>query len=328
MSIELDKIQHPVVFHYNGYGDRLMALPAIRALAEIFSDRLQVICGIDDGDLFYRDIALDRIIEVQFSWSGERNFDAVVVAEYLQDCDLFISINPWQSTSLDLLLTLLPSIPTIGFGEHFHRSLTFADGEHYVDIAFTAVKSIAPIYTPSDFAISPARSDEEKNLATQLWKGLDPASCILAVHTQTLTPKMWSVDRFAAVLAQFLDKYPDYTAIVLDPQPTELQQLIKLDRVLFFPDRSLAEIFALVNSADLFLGIDSCLLHAADLAGVPGVGLFGDTNPEEFGFRFTPHYHVSGTTMMEIEIEPVLSALQHLATDLAILKNAVPKPKT
>jgi ADP-heptose:LPS heptosyltransferase len=317
VSIELDKIQRPVVFHYNGYGDRLMALPAIRALAEIFPDRLQVICGIDDGDLFYRDIALARIIEIEFSWSDERNFDAVAIADYVSDCDLFISLNPWKSTSIDLLLTLLPKVPTMGFGKHFQIDLPCPNGEHYVDIMFRVVRMLCATYEPEDFAIPPARAADETSITTQLRQHLPPECRILAVHTQTLMPKMWPLERFAAVLGQFLDECGDYIAIVLDPQPTALQQLIKHDRVLFFPDRSLATIFALVESADLFLGIDSCLLHAADLAGIPGVALFGDTVPQEFGFRFAPHYHVSDTVMTEIDIEPVLSAVLQLATDLA-----------
>jgi ADP-heptose:LPS heptosyltransferase len=319
MSIDLDRIKHPVVFHYNGYGDRLMALPAIRALVDIFPARLQLICEIDDGDLFYRDINFDQIIEVQFSWSGERNFDAIAVADQLGDCDLFISLNPWESTSLDLLLTLLPKIPTVGFGGNFQTPLTYSDGEHYVDLVSHAVNQIIPNYYPENFAIPPARSVMETKLARQLRQGLPPANRIVAVQTHTLMSKRWSSGRFAAVLGQFLDSYLDYTAIVLDPHVTELQQLIKHDRVLFYPDRSLAEIFALVGSADLFLGVDSCLLHAADLYGIPGVGIFGATNPEEFGFRFAPHYHISADSMTEIATESVLAALLQLAQDLAEL---------
>jgi ADP-heptose:LPS heptosyltransferase len=42
---------------------------------------------------------------------------------------------------------------------------------------------------------------------------------------------------------------------------------------------SLAEIAALLTVADLFIGIDSGMLHLAEAAGTPCVGIFGPTNP-------------------------------------------------
>jgi ADP-heptose:LPS heptosyltransferase len=44
----------------------------------------------------------------------------------------------------------------------------------------------------------------------------------------------------------------------------------------------------LVGYSDLFLGIDSCFLHAADLYRIAGVALFGPTRPSLWGFRFSP----------------------------------------
>jgi ADP-heptose:LPS heptosyltransferase len=130
---------------------------------------------------------------------------------------------------------------------------------------------------------------------------------------------MWPLDRFASVLQTFLDLHPEYLVTILDPQPTALQDLLRHDRVSFFSNRPLGEIFALVGRADLFLGIDSCLLHAADLSGTPGIGLFGNTNPQKFGFRFAPHYHVLGSSMLEIETATVLDLLVELAKDWASL---------
>jgi ADP-heptose:LPS heptosyltransferase len=70
----------------------------------------------------------------------------------------------------------------------------------------------------------------------------------------------------------------------------------------------------LVGTADLFVGIDSSMLHAADLARVPGVGLFGPTRAAEWGFRFAPHRHVDRTTMADITVDAVLDALEELVS--------------
>jgi ADP-heptose:LPS heptosyltransferase len=68
----------------------------------------------------------------------------------------------------------------------------------------------------------------------------------------------------------------------------------------------------LVATADLFVGIDSSMLHAADLARVPGVGLFGPTRAVEWGFRFAPHRHIDMSTMADITVQSALDAMEEL----------------
>jgi ADP-heptose:LPS heptosyltransferase len=76
---------------------------------------------------------------------------------------------------------------------------------------------------------------------------------------------------------------------------------------------SLASSCCLVAESDFFIGIDSCMLHVADLARVPGVGLFGPTNVKEFGFYIGPHIMIQGAgTMEKIEAGMVTEALNHL----------------
>ena len=73
---------------------------------------------------------------------------------------------------------------------------------------------------------------------------------------------------------------------------------------------------ALVTEADFFLGIDSCMLHAADFAGVPSVGLFGPTSAAEFGFLVGPHIAIQAQqTMAEIEVPDVSDALESLLAE-------------
>ena len=67
--------------------------------------------------------------------------------------------------------------------------------------------------------------------------------------------------------------------------------------------------------ADLFLGIDSCFLHAADLFRIAGIGLFGPTDPFRFGFRLSPRVLTFwGKGCMEaIRPAAVLDALLEIA---------------
>lgn len=52
------------------------------------------------------------------------------------------------------------------------------------------------------------------------------------------------------------------------------QRLVRVERL------RLGVALALVSLSDLFLGVDSCMLHMADLCRVPGVGLFGPDSSE------------------------------------------------
>jgi len=71
---------------------------------------------------------------------------------------------------------------------------------------------------------------------------------------------------------------------------------------------------AIVEEADLFLGVDSCMLHVADLNRIPGVGLFGPTSAKTFGFRFSEHKHIDGNgRMSHISEEAVIRALNDIS---------------
>jgi hypothetical protein len=57
------------------------------------------------------------------------------------------------------------------------------------------------------------------------------------------------------------------------------------------------------------------MLHVADLARVPGVGLFGPTNAKEFGFYIGPHIMIQADGSMEkLETDMVIEALNQIVT--------------
>jgi len=76
---------------------------------------------------------------------------------------------------------------------------------------------------------------------------------------------------------------------------------------------SLPSSCCLVAESDFFIGIDSCMLHVADMARVPGVGLFGPTNAKEFGFYIGPHIMIQADGSMDkIAVDIVAEALNQL----------------
>jgi ADP-heptose:LPS heptosyltransferase len=112
-----------------------------------------------------------------------------------------------------------------------------------------------------------------------------------------------------------LSRHRDFVAWVVGMGQEELNVGCERHRV--FPHLGLPLDLAmgLVASADLFVGIDSSMLHAADLARVPGVGLFGPTRAATWGFRFAPHRHVDMSTMADITVEEALTAMEDLVQE-------------
>lgn len=98
--------------------------------------------------------------------------------------------------------------------------------------------------------------------------------------------KRWPVERFAAV-AEALSQRWD-ARIVLVGGPDERELISELARYMATPAIQAAGVvslmasFALIAEADLFIGNDSGLLHAAAALGAPYIGIYGPTAATNF----------------------------------------------
>jgi ADP-heptose:LPS heptosyltransferase len=306
--------QRPVLFHFNGFGDRLLALPAVRALARRFLGRLTVVGGRGDRELFYLDLPVRDVLEIEFSVAGGgREFDAAALARLLRGTDLLISLNTWHNARLDELLDHLPDALSMGFSSRFAIELAAGEEWHASDRFFAAATFFDPALGIEDFAQPPAPSPEAAAVAQRVRSLVPPEARILVVHTETLPEKMWPLDQMKALVDEFLTAHADFLALVLDKRNAGLDGIREGERVVPLAGLPLGAAMALTRGADLFLGVDSCLLHFADLARIPGVGLYGPTDPHRWGFRFGPHRHVhAGGGMEQIDVADVRQALESL----------------
>ena len=110
---------------------------------------------------------------------------------------------------------------------------------------------------------------------------------------------------------RFLLRHKRYLAIVVGLRHAGLGPVA--ERVVFAYGNCLDVSMSLVSEADLFVGVDSCMLHVADFYRVPGVGLFGPTRASEFGFLLMCCIHVQAEySMDEIEVGEVLLAAERV----------------
>src|SRR5215510_3530534 len=313
--------EHPVAFFCNGYGDNLLNLPALRALSRLFEGRLTLVCR-QGPDLFcFDDLAVNRRITLDARFNGkDYQFDAVAAAAEIGRCDLFLSLVPWRSSLLSNLLEAWGDIVSIGFFENYTRRLRLDYDKPSADLAFDIVRSLRPDYQLHDF-LEPLRYPTERRREVhEIFSMLEAGTRTLSVHMDTRTHKNWDENRWVESLDAFLDQHPCFIALLVGrpERPVDTAQWRNAGRVIPCYGLSLPSSCCLVAESDLFIGIDSCMLHVADMARVPGVGLFGPTNAKEFGFYIGPHIMIQADGSMEkIASDIVTEALNQLVAEPA-----------
>jgi Glycosyltransferase family 9 (heptosyltransferase) len=307
---------HPLAFFCNGYGDNFLNLPALRALCRLFEGRLTLVCR-QGPDLFcFDDLAVNRRITLDARFNGnDYEFDAVAAAAEIGQCDLFLSLVPWSSSSLSHLLEAWGAVVSIGFFENYTHRLCLDYDKPSADLAFDVVRSLRPDYQLHDF-LEPLRYPTERRQGVhEILSMLEPGTRTLSVHMDTHAHKIWDETRWVESLDEFLDKHTNFVALLVGrpERPVDTERWRNAGRVIPCYGLSLSSSCCLVAESDFFIGIDSCMLHVADIARVPGVGLFGPTNAKEFGFYIGPHIMIQADGSMEkIEIDIVTEALNQL----------------
>ena len=298
------------LFFMNGIGDHLMLLPALRALEERLGDRAHYV-GQDIGVRLLRG-ELPRMRFTAIPWGrgphGGYEFQVDAALEALRDATLLLSLVPWQSAQLKYMLRRAANGNSIGFTPGCRRVIDYRIGEHTIDRAVRLVTTLFPetrvrAVRPRSTALG-ARSARHRHTRSKR---------MLVVHNETLAHKRWPTGRLRSTLIRVLKRHPDWMVADIARGNRGLPGRVRARTRL-----SLTQAFATVAAADAFLGVDSCMLHLADLHRVPGVGLFGPAEDaplgaRAMGFRFAPNRHVTGRgAMTNIPTAAVERALEWL----------------
>jgi ADP-heptose:LPS heptosyltransferase len=305
----------PAAIFGNAFGDHLLTLPALRALAALFSGRLSLICMPGARREFFRDLRLRSVCEIKMPMRGrrERVISAARVAERVGKCDLFLSLNPWHSRSIERLLKLLSPALSVGFAPAFQVALPKGARTHRADLVFGVPSYLHPGLRIEDFAYPPRLPAQCRPRVRRFLRWAAPGMRVLAVHTETKADKTWPRERFSEVMNSFLERHPEFVILVLDFRKWRGDAGKFKDRIIQSPHLPLPYALSMVGESDLFLGVNSCMLHAADLFRVPGVGLFEPKGDRRWGFRFSPHRHLCDARGLKyIRAPRVLEALESL----------------
>jgi len=305
---------HPLLLFNNGLGDHVLAMPALRALAAAFDGRATLLCSQNAPRFLFEELPLRRVLAIAFRREGgTRHFDAAAAATASGACDLLVSLAPWKSGSLDALAAALPGAVSIGLAGAFDVRVPRDPAAHMAEVLFRVAQAVVPAAELGQFASALALPAWARAEAAAIRRRIAGGRRLLAVHAQSGEGKSWPAERLAAVLARFLDAHPEFSACLVGTSPHGGAFDRRLAACLDLP---LATAFALVGAADLFLGVDSCMLHVADLGRVPGVAIFGPTDPATWGWRFARGVALrgrgatAGVSAAEVEraLEQVLAA--------------------
>jgi len=244
-------------------------------------------------------------------------FDPAVVAEAVAPVDLILSLNPWHDNLIDDLLVRLAPSRSVGYYNAFDFHIPTDLDKHYIDLAFDLPRHLDDSLKVEAFA-GPPEFLQQYDEAVDLLRSVIPqGQRILAVHAETKPDKMWPAERFSCVLDWLLDRDRNLVVLEVGLSDVGIRYGQHSARVLRCHNLQLPLAMALVGTADFFIGVDSCMLHAADMFRVPGVGLFGASDPRRFGFRFSRHRHVYGNGEMgSINVASVIEAVASLEEEL------------
>jgi Glycosyltransferase family 9 (heptosyltransferase) len=329
MVRDLLQVPRPAVYFANLIGDSMLTLPTLRALGQLFTAPLTFICPKVAFELCFHEVSPHYVDITGIPPKGlppigpglglppHRELDFDALAAEIGTVDVFINTIPWNMPSnafIEPLRQLVQPTTSIGFPtDDDYEIVIQRDIAHSADLIFKLARLFDPTARIEDYAQPLPAAPEVQARARAMRDAVPAGFKVLIVHADTdWTEKRWAITRFIDLLDRFLSRHPDFVAWVVGMGIEELNVGRHRDRVFPHLGLPLDLTVAMIATADLFVGIDSSMLHAADLARVPGVGMFGPTRPSMWGFRFAPHRHLDARSMADITVDEVLAEVEDL----------------
>jgi ADP-heptose:LPS heptosyltransferase len=300
-----------VIFFANGYGDTVMVQPTLRGLAQELRGFKTLIFQKGSHAFLTQDLGFDRVVSVPM-WSAEggRMFDAEALASAVGPCDGFLALVPWESRALKEIRRLLNPKVSIGHFSGYDIQVPLDRGFNNIELNFEFVRLFNPAANISEYWFGPTFSPPVRAFVDDLMAALPAGSTTLAVHADTTEEKMWSDQGWQELLEIFLTDRPSHFVFVVGHEIRNVLPRRHSERVIPLQGLNLEASMCVVANSDVFAGIDSCMLHVADLCGRPGFGIFKSTNPSEFGFFRSPNVQLlCGTKALSDEISEYVDAL-------------------
>jgi heptosyltransferase-1 len=282
-----------LVVRLSSMGDVVQTLPAIEDAARAIPDiTFDWAVEEDFADIPAWHPRVRRVIPVSFRrWKRERSAvirggEAGMLARILRETR-YDKIVDLQGEMNSALVARLARGRRIGYDRRsvhewgaqavYHRRIRVAKGQHSI-ARMRQLMSLALDYEIPEkvnYGIDHARLPEP---AIDL-----PARFLVFVHTTSWASKNW-LERYWRELVEMAAN-AGHKILLPWGTPAERERATRIagDNAIVLPDLSIAQKAAIIARADAVVGLDTGLSHIAAALGVPGISLYGATDPRLVG---------------------------------------------
>jgi len=315
-------------------GDVILTTPAMQMLCDAFPEASVDLMVDPKLAGFAKYVRGCNIIPAPHSFSG---YLSVARAEY----DIVLDFTG-QDRCL-ILAALAGRARKITFRKYhkkFGRSLCFHEAvksslrdNHIADHLADLARELGATGKTGRPTLQTTPEDWRSGLAKLRAAGLnDPTnSGYFLLHPGTARPeKFWSAERWGKVV-DFITARTGLPA-VLSASP-DVNERIHLDAVAesasvptvrMAGNLSIGEFLALVENASVLACVDSAPVHIADAFNTPTFALYGPTDPQIWGPRFTPHRWVQGPPATPESKSMSLISTDNVLQELSSFLDSVP----
>lgn len=320
----IDTAKNPLLICHALAGDLLMAVPALRAILSRYGNNLPVICGTEPEHFrVFESLGFTQIFQTEFATRDPRpgetvitpcewKFDVAQVISRVKNCDLMINLTDSCGPAFDELARRC-AIPSVGYHARADRRVIDVQSHrHMFELYFDVVRALFPDEYLCNYAYFPHRSDAAQIRAI-VREQVGPHRLVV-IHADTKDFKMWPIDRWANWLEQLWAAEPETRVALLGYPAIPVEHFASDERLHDCRDLPLTVNYEIAAMADQFVGIDSCMLHAADLCRIPSVGIYTrDYPPETFGFYFADSVSITGSNPpTDVSVAAVWEAYCHV----------------
>jgi len=268
-------------------GDGVLLLPLVKALRAVYPEaELSAVLSPEIAQVFEGSSYLKKVWVLKKHWLSRLSFrlfsrEILGLISRLRREDFDLGLDPRGDLRTILFLSaahvrFLVSYGSSGGGFLLHRELEEIFGEHEVDRnlrVLTVLEQAVPQMKPGNSGLVIGKVPEGS-----------PAGPYAAIHSGAGTSaKQWPLERWKGLVEYFLVQQLIVVLLGKEEAERELAEIFNHEPRVWsgVGNLTLAETWAVIQKAQIFVGGDSGLAHGAGVLGVNTVVLESGTNDSE-----------------------------------------------
>lgn len=287
----------------------LFTLPAVSALRTHYPQAtLHLLTNTLHRDLLTQMGQATQVLLKPRRWC---DWPALLRAQLRNRTDLCLAFTEDPHTALLALSSLAPNRwgflegnGNICLSDHLHSRLPASPARALQLIHSLEISAASPIPPPV------LRSETQETVQLSLLAaGVDYEEPLLLLCPQVEHARAWPIEHWIALSSALLSARSERVAVLGAPEVSWPDGVVKV-----MPVQDSLVLATLLARATLVVAPDSAALHLADILGIPTIGLFGPSAPEEVGLpdsRCHALYEAEGMMLItpEIVVEAIAEAL-------------------